>query len=185
MLFLLFKIVSFSYIYILTSRWVGRLRTVGIQRGTQAEDATDDSISEFEFPPRSEHHHGSSASSTQFEDHEDHDMFSSSFVSGSSSSTVWGSSIPSTPREGNTCTPGTSSPGAIPIGAMSLSSKYNTPRSVISMLPDEEEEEEAEAEMKANVVNGKAQESGGQVRVIDVDSGIEGEEKEVKMDVDV
>ena len=69
-------------------------------------------------------------------------------LSGSSSSTVWGSSIPSTPREGNTCTLGTSSPGAIPVEAMSPSSRYNIPRSVISMLPDEEED----------VVNGKAQE---------------------------
>jgi len=38
------------------------------------------------------------------------------------------------------------SPGAIPIGAMSLSSRYNTPKSSILKLPGEEEEEEEEEE---------------------------------------
>ena len=98
---------------------MGRLRTVGIQRDTQqVED-------EFEFG------HGSSRRDGSVDEH---DMPLSPFFSGSSS-TAWGSSIPSTPG-GGTC-----SPGAIPIGGMSLSSSYNTPRSVNAALADEDEEE--------------------------------------------
>jgi len=99
--------------------WVGRLRTVGIQRDTQVEDADTSE-----------------------------DIPSSPFFS--ASSTTWGSnSIPSTPG-GDTFTPvyaggagGTASPGmTIPIEAMSLSSRYETPRSENLCLADEEEEEE-------------------------------------------
>lgn len=151
------------------SRWVGRLRTVGIQRGTQQ---TEDDISEFEFPNRSER----GASSSQLDEPDvpcSPNFFS---TSSSSSSTTWGSSIPSTPGGGGTFTPGyvggAPSPGAmmIPIGAMSLSSRYNTPRSSIMTLPgEEEEEEEGDGDVKK-----REREGCGVV-----------EEKGLEMDVDV
>ncbi|KAF8797355.1 Opi1-domain-containing protein [Phlegmacium glaucopus] len=168
--------------------WVGRLRTVGIQRGTQEVEDAD--TSEFEFSLRNNRRgHHRSGSSSQFDEH---DLPSSPYLSGSSS-TAWGSSIPSTPG-GDTYTPAYvgSAPSlcAIPIGAMSLSSRYNTPRSGNMTLPDEEEEEEEE-EVGTNgrrndsfgVVNRKTQEregGGGQVRVVGVDNGFKG----LKMDVD-
>ena len=71
----------------------------------------------------------------------------------------------------------------IPIGAMSLSSRYETPRSgILSLADEEEEEEEGEGERDEmvkndlDVVNRKTQ--GGQVGNIE-------EEKGFKMDVDV
>ena len=174
-------------------RWVGRLRTVGIQRDTQVED-TD--TPEFEFLQRSDqqqHHRERSGGSTQF-DEPDQDIPTSPFLS--ASSTVWGSSIPSTPVR-STFTPayagggngGTTSPGVmIPIGAMSLSSRYETPRSGILSLADEEEEEEGKERdgmvVKKNdlddVNRRKTQEGSGQVSV---DGGEE--DKGLKMDVDV
>ena len=123
------------------SRWVGRLRTVKIQRETQVEGGTDTTESEY--------HHDRSGGSAQFDKPPDHDIPSNSpHVSAFSS--VWSStSIPSTPVRG-TFTPiyaggsggGTVSPGGtmIPIGAMSLSSRYETPRSGVLSLADEEEE---------------------------------------------
>jgi len=98
---------------------------------------------------------------------------------------------------------GSSSPGgttSIPIGAMSLASRYSTPRSGILTLPDDEEEDEAGEEEEGGAVVGmmrkkdrkkmEKEEGGGQVRVIGVDSGMEGEGEEEedrlqKMDVDV
>lgn len=219
-------------------RWVGRLRTVGIQRGTQqqVEDVTADT-SEFELSHHSssrrshhqhshshqhphqhshqhhQHHHRHHRSGSSISQFDEHDMMLLPFLSGSSSSsTVWGS-IPSTPG-GGTFTPpvvyaGSSSPGgttSIPIGAMSLASRYSTPRSGILTLPDEEEEEqegEGEEEGEEGAVVGMMRKKdrkkmekeeggggGGQVRVIGVDSGMEGEGEEEedrlqKMDVDV
>ena len=88
------------------------------------------------------------AGSTQFDEPADHDIPPNSpyFLA---SSTVWSStSIPSIPVRG-TFTPvsavscgGTVSPGGmmIPIGAISLSSRCETPRSRVFSLADEEEE---------------------------------------------
>jgi len=88
------------------------------------------------------------------------------------------------------------SPGMmIPIGAMSLSSRYETPRSGILSLADEEEEEEEEEEGEGEgedgMVSKKSEkdflvDSDGQV--IRVDHGEEEVEvvvKGLKMDVDV
>ena len=112
----------------------------------------------------------------------------------SASSTIWSSSVPSTPVRG-TFTPvyagsgkgGTTSPGmTIPIGAMSLSSRYETPRSGTSSLADEQEgegEEGRDAMVEKNdldVVNNRKTQEEGQVRVVG-----EEEEKRFKMDVDV
>ena len=111
----------------------------------------------------------------------------------SASSTVWGSSNPSTPLRG-TFTPvyagkggGMASPAmTIPIGAMSLSSRYETPRGGVLSLADEEEEGERDGlpvmvEEKKNL-NRKIKED---VRVIGEEEEEEEEEKGVKMDVDV
>jgi transcriptional repressor OPI1 len=184
---------TFFFIYwsFYISRWVGRLRTVGIQRDTQEEETTD--TSEFQFLQRTnqqqQHHHHrdrSGSSSTQFDEADQDNMPSSPFFS--ASSTVWGSnSIPSTPARG-TFTPvyagggkggGTASPGmTIPIGAMSLSSRYETPRSSVLNLADEEEEEGEEGD---GMVTSK-QEGSGQVRD---NIGDEEGEGGLKMDVDV
>ena len=79
----------------------------------------------------------------------------------------------------------------IPIGAMSLSSRYETPRSGILSLADEEEEGEGtegenDGMVKENdldVVNRKTQEGSGQDRINGEEE--EEEEKGLKMDVDV
>ena len=83
---------------------------------------------------------------------------------------------------------GTVSPGGmmIPIGAMSLSSRYETPRGRVVSLADEEEEgEESDGLVEENnnldVVNRKTPEPERQVRVI----GEEEDKKGLKMDVDV
>ena len=114
----------------------------------------------------------------------------------SASSTVWGSSIPSTPVRstftpayagggGNGGNGGTTSPGmTIPIGAMSLSSRYETPRSGILSLANEEEEGDGMvARNDLDDVNRKTQEGSGQVGVDGVDDG--DVDKGLKMDVDV
>ena len=176
----------FSFTDHFISRWVGRLRTVGLQRDTQQEETT--ATSEFEFLQRTDQHHHhrdrSGSSSTQFDEaDQDNNMPSSPFFS--ASSTVWGSnSIPSTPARG-TFTPvyagsgGTASPAmTIPIGAMSLSSRYETPRSGILSLADEEEEVGVEGERDGMV----KQDESGQVRDI---VGDEEDGKGLKMDVDV
>ena len=73
----------------------------------------------------------------------------------------------------------------IPIGAMSLSSRYETPRSRVLSLADEGEEgEEGDGLVEKNnlgVVNRKTQEPERQVKVI----GEEEDKKGLKMDVDV
>ena len=69
----------------------------------------------------------------------------------------------------------------IPIGAMSLSSRYETPRSAVLSLADEEERDVMVEERNSlDAVNRKAREQ-ERVRVI----GAEGEGKGLKMDVDV
>ena len=129
------------------------------------------------------HYRDRSGGSTQF-DEPDQDIPNSPYFS--ASSTVWNSSVPSTPVRG-TLTPvyaggkaGTASPGmTIPIGAMSLSSRYETPRSGILILADEEEEEEEGGEEADRMLEKK--EGSGQVRVVGEE---EEEEKGMKMDVD-
>jgi len=165
--------------------WVGRLRTVGLQRDTtQVEDG--DITSEFEFSQRGSQH-----------EPDQEDIPSSPFFS--ASSTVWGSSIPSTPA-GDTFTPayaaggGAASPGVtLPIGAMSLSSRYETPRSGILNLADEEEEEEGSGEegksggvvkKDDDIVLDMKKEEEGNESVQGVDGG-GGKGLKMKMDVDV
>ena len=110
--------------------------------------------------------------------------------------------MPSSPQRG-TFTPvyagtggggGTTSPGmTIPIGAMSLSSRYETrSRSGVSSLADEEEEEEEEGEegeegmVMKNDLNRKTKEESGVVNAVDgEEEEEEEEEKGLKMDVDV
>ena len=82
---------------------------------------------------------------------------------------------------------GTVSPGGmmIPIGAMSLSSRYETPRSRVLSLADEKEVGEeggvmVEEKNNLDVVNRKTKEPERQVRVI----GEEEDKKGLKMDVD-
>jgi transcriptional repressor OPI1 len=134
------------------SRWVNRLRTVGIQRDTLVEDT------EYEFSQQGQRR----------SDEPDQDTPGSPFFS--TSSTVWGSSIPSTPA-GDSFTPAyasAASPGmTIPIGAMSLSSRYETPRSGILSLPGEEEEEEEEEDMvqPSGVADGEIEEDEGKMDV--------------------
>lgn len=73
---------------------------------------------------------------------------------------------------------GRQSPGAIPIGAMSLTSRYNTPRSVAAGLPEEEEEEGNEAEKPSAMPR-------GEVRIVD-SAYVDNDERGIeKMDVDV
>ncbi|PPQ65689.1 hypothetical protein CVT24_012107 [Panaeolus cyanescens] len=164
--------------------WVGRLRTVGIQRGAQeGEDVEDGSEFEFGVPESQKFGHRRTGSAASYDDQE-LDM-PSPFFSGASS-TAWGSSIPSTPGGPNSngkngCGYGgfagsapSPSANSIPIGSMSLASRYNTPKSVVVDLPDVEEERG----------NGKVSERGGDVRVVGVDEDV-GELKGVqKMDVD-
>ena len=192
----------FHLLIIFILRWVGRLRTVGIQRDAQLEEGSDTSES-FEFlqqgsDEQQEHRRDrSGGSTTQFEE-PDQDVPSSPFFS--ASSTVWGSSIPSTPVRG-TVTPvyagggggGTVSPGmTIPIGAMSLSSRYGTPRS-LSLADEEEEKEEEEGGgdgmVKKNDLGVAARKGSWKVRVVggEVEEEEEEEEEEngLKMDVDV
>ena len=83
---------------------------------------------------------------------------------------------------------GTVSPGGmmIPIGAMSFSSRYETQRSAVLSLADEEEKGEeggvmVEEKNNMDVVNRKTKEPERQVRVI----GEEEDKKGLKMDVDV
>ncbi|KAF9472445.1 Opi1-domain-containing protein [Pholiota conissans] len=207
--------------------WVGRLRTVGIQRGAQeGEDISDhDMAAEFGFPQPEQlrHRRNESTTSTAFSDPDaehdaDHDIDHepSSPVFSSNTSTTWGSSIPSTPG-GGTYTPGgggfsssagaapgtyssacsssgarasfekgyagyagAPSPGAIPIGSMSLASRYNTPKSVAVGLP-EEEEEGAEGEDAVKTGSTVI----GEVRIVDA-AYEDSEERGIqKMDVDV
>ena len=149
------------------NRWVGRLRTVGIQRGVQ--EGEDSEGYEFEFGG----HHRRTDSSSQYDDQ---DLPSPFF---SSSSTAWGSSIPSTP--GGNGPYNAPSPGAIPIGAMSIGSRYNTPKSGVVGLPDEEDRDEMTVEKRTDS-NGVCD-----VKVAGVDiaaSDEDGEKGSQKMDVD-
>lgn len=165
-------------------RWVGRLRTVGIQRGAQeGEDLEDAPEFEFGIPESQKFQHRRTGSSASYDDQE-LDM-PSPFFSGASS-TAWGSSIPSTPGgpnsngkngfgfggfAGNAPSPGANS---IPLGSMSLASRYNTPKSVGVDLPDVEEERG----------NGKVAERAGDVRVAGVDGEVDEVKSGQKMDVD-
>ena len=171
--------------------WVGRLRTVGIQRG--AQEGEDTEASEFEFGEHMQHRRTGSTQSIPYDDHDA--GMPSPFFSGSS--TNWGSSIPSTPG-GGAHTPaygfagGAPSPSAmamaIPIGAMSLNSRYNTPKSVAASLPEEEEEEGADdppPPTGAVGANAKLPERLGAVRVVGMDAEDDGARGVQKMDVDV
>ena len=144
-------------------------------------------------------HHDRSigGSTTQFDEAADHDILPPNSPYFSASSTVWSStSVPSTPVRG-TFTPvyavggggggGTVSPGGmmmIPIGAMSLSSRYETPRGGVLSLADEEEEGERDG-LPVMVEDKKdlPVKINEDVRVIGEEE--EEEEKGVKMDVDV
>lgn len=77
---------------------------------------------------------------------------------------------------------------AIPIGAMSLNSRYNTPKSVAASLPEEEEEEGADAPFDSTVAmcaNAKVLERLGAVRVVGMDAEDDGGRGVQKMEVDV
>lgn len=87
------------------SRWVGRLRTVGIQRGAQEGEDSEEidrngseaPSAEVDFPERHCHHRRTiSTQSSAVSTVDDGDVPTSPFLSGSSS-TQWASSIPSTP----------------------------------------------------------------------------------------
>lgn len=164
---------------------------MGIQRG--AQEGEDTEVSEFEFAEHMQHRRTGSTQSIPYDEHDT--GMPSPFFSGSS--TNWGSSIPSTPG-GGAHTPaygfagGASSPGAvamaIPIGAMSLNSRYNTPKSVAASLPEEEEEEGADAPFDSTVAmcaNAKVLERLGAVRVVGMDAEDDGGRGVQKMDVDV
>lgn len=159
------------------------MRTVGIQRGAQeGEDAEEGSEFEFGIPESQKFGHRRTGSSASY-DEQDLDM-PSPFFSGASS-TVWGSSIPSTPGGPNSNgkngfgfggfagTAPSPTANSIPIGSMSLASRYNTPKSVIVDLPDVEEEQG----------NGKVAEGDGDVRVTGVDA-VDEVQAGQKMDVD-
>jgi hypothetical protein len=152
----------------ITRRWVGRLRTVGIQRGVQEGEDTEGY--EFEFG-----HHRRKESSQ----YDEQDVQSPFF---SSSSTAWGSSIPSTPGGGGACS--APSPGAIPIGAMSIGSGCNTPKSVVVALPDEDSlRDDVTVEKRTDCEVWKM----GDVKVagVDIAGDEDGEKGSHKMDVDV
>lgn len=111
---------------------------MGLRGAQDGEEPEDD---EFQLPERMRHRRTDSAQS----DFNDTDGTTSPFFSSSSASN-WGSSIPSTPG-GGTFTPAYSSyagnapsPGAIPIGAMSLASRYSTPKSTTATLPEDDSE---------------------------------------------
>lgn len=149
--------------------WVGRLRTVGIQRGVQEGEDTEGY--EFEFG-----HHRRNDSSQ----YDDQDLPSPFF---SSSSTAWGSSIPSTPGGGPYNAP---SPGAIPIGAMSIGSRYNTPKSVVVGFPDEDRDDMTVETLASKRTDSDVWKAGDiKVAGIDTASDEDGEKGSQKMDVDV
>ncbi|KAJ2914031.1 hypothetical protein MD484_g6365, partial [Candolleomyces efflorescens] len=171
--------------------WISRLRTVGLQRGAQEGTEDDDAppphgTPNFDLPPSLERRRHRRNSSSQFSD----DLPPSPFFSGAS--TAWNSSIPSTPvgpftpmntavyqADGNMGGIMSSPPGFPNIGSMTLSSRYNTPKSVRAELPDVEE----------MLQDGEKQgeQSGGEVRIVGVDDGEQEEGglvRESKMEVD-
>ncbi|TFK39596.1 transcription factor Opi1-domain-containing protein [Crucibulum laeve] len=174
--------------------WVGRFRTVGLQRGIQEGDETD--TSEFDFPgigTSGQRHRRTGSAQSQFDEHD----LPSPFFSGSSS-TAWGSSIPSTPGGSYTPYPyagNAPSPIANGIGAMTLGSRYSTPKSVMVELPEEDmvaaEESKATVALADNnaCVTGKGADLSlprGEVKVVGVDSDTDEGGREVQnMDVDV
>ncbi|RXW21062.1 hypothetical protein EST38_g4797 [Candolleomyces aberdarensis] len=167
--------------------WIARLRTVGLQRaaqeGTEGGEENPPPEGTFELPPSLERRRHRRNSSSQFSD----DMPPSPFFSGAS--TAWNSSIPSTPvgaftpmntavYQGDGISSMTSSPPGFPnIASMTLSSRYNTPKSVRAELPDVDE-------MLQDAGAGKPAEQGvGEVRIVGVDDGRE-LVRESKMEVD-
>lgn len=98
----------------------------------------------------------------------------SPFFSGASSSTAWNSSIPSTPvgpftpyHMDSTATPSSPPPGFPNIGSMTLSSRYNTPRSIKAELPDVEEMQDG---MSMSMKGRTGEEAGpSEVRIVGVD----------------
>ncbi|KAF9464914.1 transcription factor Opi1-domain-containing protein [Collybia nuda] len=171
--------------------WVSRLRTVGIQRGggQEAEDlplpppgrhSRGNSDGDLEFGNALRHRRGASSSS-QFDDN---DGMPSPYSGASSySSYTGGSSIPSTPGAGS-YTPGYSythggyggapSPGASlsALGSMSLNgSRYSTPRSVTTTLPDEDDD-------RAYIGPGKRDDGGNEgVRIAGMDIEVQDDPK--------
>ncbi|TFK66239.1 Opi1-domain-containing protein [Pluteus cervinus] len=144
--------------------WVGRLRTVGIQRGEPeagANPATDIELAppgEFDF---SSHRRGSLHSlhslNSQYDEHEMPSPYSGS----STTYSYAGGSVPSTPGGGaySPVYAGAASPPpglGLGLSAMSLGSKYSTPRSVIVGLPSEEGDATKERDGDATMTNGYA-----------------------------
>lgn len=155
-------------------------------RGQEGEGPEDN---EFPSPERMRHRRTGSAQS----DFNDMDGATSPFFSSSSASN-WGSSIPSTPG-GGTFTPVYSSyagnapsPGAIPIGAMSLASRYNTPKSVNTTLPEEDSESSAghDVSISARSAHSKVYDRLRDVKVYNAESDIEHDSERglQKMEVD-
>ncbi|KAG5640409.1 hypothetical protein DXG03_008775 [Asterophora parasitica] len=145
--------------------WVGRFRTVGLQRGERQADpdsgppsGTDGDMdmegSEFELEfTRMRHRRGASSGSL----FDDRDGMPSPFSGSSSYSSYAGGSVPSTPdvgayvpmhaysQSGGASAQNLPSLNAMGLGlsAMSLNgSRYGTPRSVAGRLPDEDELQE-------------------------------------------
>lgn len=211
--YLIFYLVVFGcFLISLFYRWVGRLRTVGIQRGGGQE------VEDLSNLPPDDHSRRSSEGDLDFATmqrhqlsprYDDNDGMPSPYSGTSSySSYAGGSSIPSTPGSGS-FTPGypyspgvygsgfasgAPSPRAMGLGALSSmslnGSTYSTPRSVTAGLPEDEEDDRAYGPQSA----GKRVDADMEgVRIVGMDVEVEedGKRKEDvergvgKMDVDV
>ncbi|KAG6840167.1 hypothetical protein C0991_008462 [Blastosporella zonata] len=178
--------------------WVGRFRTVGIQRGERPDDDTNHQDPEMELDFTSLHHRRLGSFGSQIDDGDG--MPSPYSGTSSYSSYAGGSSVPSTPGAG-THTPvytyarsagGTTSPVPMGLGLSSMTlggSAYGTPKSMAGGLPDETSD--PDESMNATVIRGK-EESLEEVKIVGMDVEGEAEDGPVleddtvsrKMDID-
>ncbi|KNZ77247.1 hypothetical protein J132_05957 [Termitomyces sp. J132] len=185
--------------------WVGRFRTVGLQRGERTEDnATGSSFTHggdpaMELDFSSLQHRRVLSFSSQADES---DVLPSPYSGTSSySSYAGGSSIPSTPGAG-TQTPvyvysrETASPNLMGLGLSSMTlidSAFGTPKSVVSGLPDDMDPDDSGAIRSVSSVVKEKEQNLDEIKIVGTDVEVEAEDRadfkadamSGKMDVDV
>ncbi|KAG6830240.1 hypothetical protein H0H87_008797 [Tephrocybe sp. NHM501043] len=184
--------------------WVGRFRTVGLQRGERTEDSASSSSrgqpvddAEMELDFTNLRHRRVASFGSQLDEG---DAMPSPYSGTSSySSYAGGSSVPSTPGAGSH-TPvypysqsvgGAASPIHMGLGlsSMTIGSAYGTPRSLVGVLPDDVGEPADEGDVPPNT--GRKEQSVEEVKIAgmdvegDVEDGTAPREDAVSRNMDV
>ncbi|KAG6907646.1 hypothetical protein DXG01_008096 [Tephrocybe rancida] len=209
-----FQRLAFIKFSLTSCSWVGRSRTVGLQRGERTEGTTsppshdrqmDDPEMELDFTNL--RHRRVASFGSQFDEMDAMDAMPSPYSGSSYSSYAGGSSVPSTPGAG-THTPvyayssnvqvgGAASPIHMGLGLSSMTlsgSAYRTPKSVTGGLPEEGDADESHSAPQEEVrdVPQRKEQTVEEVKIVGMD--VEGEAEDGvrekdgvlgKMDVDV